>query len=136
MPEFRPTADLTARLGRCHAENRHDNPGMWDEVVEWLLRLGDDYGVNPVVYAVIYVGALPFLLLSLSWLVRTRRRREHVALPALSAAFFFLAPTLYVVVAARNMPVWVYAVLLILTVIGAVMTFRRVRARTRRPNSP
>lgn len=105
---------------------------MWDEVVAWLLRLGDDYGVDPVVYAVIYVGGLPLFLLSLGWLVRTLARREAILLPLLSTAFFFLAPTLYVVIAGRNLPAWVYGVLVLLAVIGAASSVRTIRARVRR----
>lgn len=105
---------------------------MWD-LVDWLLRLGEDYGVDPVIYAVIYVGALPFFLASLAWLVRRLRRRGHLAVPLVLTTFFFLAPTLYVFVAGRNLPAWVYAVLIGLAVIGAVATARKVRSRLREP---
>lgn len=98
----------------------------------WLLRLGDDYGVDPLTYAVIYVGALPFFLLSIAWLVRTLRRRGSIVVPLLSTGFFFLAPTLYIFVAGRDLPAWVYALLVALAAIGAVMTLRRVRADLRR----
>ncbi len=104
---------------------------MVGEAVEWLLRLGDDYGVDPLVYALIWVGSLPLLLLSLAWLVRALRRRQS-AVPALGlAAFFFLAPTLYVLLAGRNLPGWVYALLVGLAVVGAITTIRRVRMQLR-----
>ena len=106
---------------------------MWDEIVAWLLRLGDDYGVDPVVYAVIYVGAAPFFFASLAWLVRRLRRREPIGLAFLSTALFFSAPTLYVLVAGRNLPWWAYGLLIGLAAIGAVVTIRRVRERIRRP---
>jgi len=107
---------------------------MWDEIVAWLLRLGDDYGVDPVVYAVIYVGAGPFFFASLAWLVRRRRRREPIGLALLSTAISFSAPTLYVFVAGRNLPWWVYGLLIGLAAIGAVMTIRSIRERIRRPS--
>jgi hypothetical protein len=108
----------------------------WDEALEWLLGLGDDFGVDPVVYAVIYVGALPFFLLSLGWLVRTLRRRGPITPPLLSTVLFFLAPTLYVFVAGRNLPAWVYVLLVALTLVGAAVTLRRVRARVQRTDGP
>ena len=66
-------------------------------IVNWLLGLGEQYGVDPLVYAMIYVGALPFMLLWLAWLVRRLRRGQPIILPLASAIFFFLAPTLYIV---------------------------------------
>lgn len=105
---------------------------IWDDAIDWLLRLGDDFGVDPVVYAVIYVGALPLFLLSLGWLVRTLRRRGPLARPLLSTVLFFLAPTVYVFVAGRNLPAWVYAVLVALTLMGAAVTLLRIRARVQR----
>jgi peptidoglycan/LPS O-acetylase OafA/YrhL len=101
------------------------------EVIDWILRLGDDYGVDPLVYAVIWVGSLPFFLLSLGWLVQRLRRRAEFVLPLAVTSFFFLAPTLYVFAAGRDLPAWVYALLVGLAVIGAVSTTRRIRRRLR-----
>ena len=104
---------------------------MWEDLLAWLQSLGDEYGVDPVVYAVIYVGAAPFFIASLVWLVRTLRRHGPIGLPLLSTAFFFIAPTLYVLVAGRDLPPWVYAVLIGLAVLGVVMTVRKIREQLR-----
>ena len=42
---------------------------MWEDLVAWLLSLGDEYGVDTLVYAVIYVGAAPLFFGSVAWLV-------------------------------------------------------------------
>jgi peptidoglycan/LPS O-acetylase OafA/YrhL len=104
---------------------------MSEDLLAWLLSLGDEYGVDPVVYAVIYVGAAPLFFASLVWLVSALRRRGPIVLPLLSTAFFFSAPTLYVFVAGRNLPPWVYAVVIGLAVLGVVMTVRRIREQLR-----
>ena len=104
---------------------------MVDRAVEWLGSLGTEYGVDPVVYAILYVGAAPFFFGSLAWLIRRIRRREAVLIPAASAAFFFSLPTLYVLVAGRDLPAWVWLVLIGLGVIGAIPAFRRLRAARR-----
>lgn len=105
---------------------------MVGEAIDWMLRLGDEYGVNPLVYALIWIGSLPLFLVSLAWLVRSLRRREPLMLPLISTGFFFLAPTLYVFAAGRDLPAWVYVLLIALTIVGAVPTIRKVRARLRR----
>ncbi len=102
---------------------------MLDDIGAWLMTLGEDYGVDPVVYAVIYVAAAPLFFLSLAWLVRTLRRRGSIVLPAVSTAVFFAAPTLYVFIAGRDLPGWVYALLVGLGVVGAVTTVRSIRRR-------
>lgn len=107
---------------------------MWDELTRWLTSVADEYGVDPVVYGVIYVGAAPLFFASLAWLVRSIRRRGPIGLPLASTALFFSAPTLYVFLAGRNLPAWVYAILVLLALAGAVATVRRVRGQLRQPN--
>ena len=107
---------------------------MWDDLLAWLGGLGEEYGVDPLVYAVLYVGAAPFFFGSLAWLVRSIRRHDAILGPALSTAFFFSLPTLYVFVAGRNLPWWVYALLIGLAILGAIGAMRRVRDASRRPD--
>jgi peptidoglycan/LPS O-acetylase OafA/YrhL len=104
---------------------------MLDDIGAWLMGLGDEHGVDPVVYAVIYVAAAPLFFLSLAWLVRTLRRRGPILLPAASTALFFAAPTLYVFIVGRDLPGWVYALLIGLGVFGAITTVRSIRRRLR-----
>ena len=105
---------------------------MVDDLLAWLGSLGEDYGVDPLVYAILYIGAAPFFFGSLAWLVRSIRRRDSLLAPALSIAFFFSLPTLYVLVAGRDLPPWVYAVLIVLAIIGAISVMRRVGSALRR----
>ena len=98
----------------------------------WLRSLGEDFGVDPVVYAAIYIGAAPLFLGSAAWLVRSLRRREPTGLPLLSTVFFFSVPTLYIFLAGRNLPAWVYAALVGLAAFGALMTIEAIRRQLRR----
>jgi hypothetical protein len=107
---------------------------MWEDLLAWLGSLGEDYGVDPLIYAILYVGAAPFFFGSLAWLIRSIRRRDSLLGPAISTAFFFSLPTLYVFVAGRNLPSWVYAVLIGLAIIGAISVMRRIGSALRRPD--
>jgi hypothetical protein len=108
---------------------------MWDDLITWLSTLGDAYGVDPVIYAVLYVGSAPLFFGSLAWLVRNLRRRSRIGLPLGSVIVFFSAPTVYVFVAGRDLPAWVYGLLIGLGVFGAITTFRSVRSRLSAPES-
>ena len=120
---------------------------MFDAVREWFFGLGEQYGVNPLVFGAIYVGAIPLFSLSVAWLVRNARRGRSVAVPALAAGFFFVSAYLYLIVAGQNVPWWVYAFVAVLVVGGAWSTVRSVRqkvaaataeeaARSRDPGPP
>jgi len=103
-----------------------------DDLVAWLTGLSEGYGVDPLIYAILYVGSAPFFFGSLAWLIGRLRRRAPILLPALSTSVFFSLPTLYVFVAGRNLPWWIYGVLVVLAVLGAIAAIRRVRAALQR----
>jgi hypothetical protein len=102
---------------------------VWDALREWFLSLGPQYGVDPIVFGAIYVGAIPFFTLSLAWLVRNLRQKKPAALPAFLTGFFFLSAYLYLLVAGQNIPWWVYGAIAALVVFGAWSTLQKVRAR-------
>ena len=111
----------------------HTNAAMWDAIQDWFLSLGTRYGVNPWVFGAIYVGAIPLFTLSVAWLVRRARRRESIVLPALAAGLCFVSAYLYLIVAGRNVPGWVYGVIAVLVAVGAVSAVRKVRRALHEP---
>lgn len=104
-------------------------PRMWEALHDWFLGLGAQYGVDPLIFGLIYVGAIPFFTLSVAWLVRNARRKQSVVLPTLAAGFFFVSAYLYLLVAGRNIPIWVYVLVIGLIVFGAVSAVRSVRKK-------
>lgn len=104
---------------------------MWDAFKEWFLSLGTKYGVNPIIFGVIYVGAIPFFSLSVAWLIRNLRQKKPVVLPVLAASFCFVSAYLYLIFAGKNIPLWVYGFLGVMIVYGVVSTVRKVRKSAR-----
>ncbi len=100
---------------------------MWETFTEWFLSLGDQYGVNPIIFGSIYVGAIPFFTLSIVRLIRNLRRKQSIVLPALSASFFFVSAYLYLFVAGRNIPAWVYGFLAVMMAYGVYATVQKIR---------
>lgn len=98
-------------------------------IKDWFLGLGAEYGVNPIVFGAIYVGAIPFFTLSLGWIVRNHRRKKSIILPAVSAIFFFISSYLYLIIAGENVPWWVYGVVAVLVSVGAYSTVLKIRKR-------
>lgn len=95
----------------------------------WFLSLGSEYGVNPIIFGAIYVGAIPFFSLSIAWLIRNVRRGRSPVVPALCASACFISAYVYLLLAGKNIPAWVYLFLAAMVVFGAYSALKKVRAR-------
>lgn len=102
---------------------------MLESINQWFLSLGAEYGVNPYIFGAIYVGAIPFFLLSIAWLVRRAKAGQSTVLPTMVAGFFFVSAYLYLAIAGRNIPVWVWIFLAVLIVYGAWSSIRDTRKK-------
>jgi hypothetical protein len=104
--------------------------GWWDG----LLAIGRDYGVNPVIFAAIYVGAIPFFFASIAWLVRRRKAGRSTVAPILAAGLCFCSAYLYLAIVGRDIPLWVWLFLAVLILYGVWSTVRDVRRKLRAPD--
>ena len=102
---------------------------MVADLNQWFLSLGEQYGVNPYIFGAIYVGAIPFFLASIAWLVKRARAGRSTVVPTLAAGFFFVSAYLYLAIAGRNIPVWVWIFLAVLVAYGAWSTIRDTRRK-------
>ncbi len=102
---------------------------MIEAATDWFLSLGANYGVNPWIFGAIYVGAIPFFLASVGWIVKNARAGKSTVLPTMLAGFFFVSAYLYLAIAGRNIPVWVWIFLAVLVIYGAVSQVRQTRRK-------
>ncbi|MBC2776908.1 hypothetical protein [Parasphingopyxis marina] len=101
---------------------------MLAAINEWFLGLGADYGVNPYIFGGIYVGAIPFFLATIAWMVRRKRRGQSIAMQVSIAGFLALSSYIYLVIAGRNLAWWVYALLVLLVLYTIWSLVQKVRA--------
>ncbi len=102
---------------------------MFDDFNRWFLSLGAEYGVNPYIFGAIYIGAIPFFLLSIAWLVRNARAGKSTLLPTLAAGFFFVSAYLYLAIVGNNIPVWVWFFIAAMVIYGAWSSIRDTRKK-------
>lgn len=95
----------------------------------WFFGLGERYGVNPIIFGSIYVGAIPLFTLSIAWMMRNYRYGKSIIFPSLAATFFFISAYLYLIIEGENVPWWVYAVVVLMVGYGAWSTYRKVRRK-------
>jgi hypothetical protein len=100
-------------------------------IKEWFLGLGDRYHVDPIIFGSIYVGAIPFFFLSLLWLTSNIKKQKPVVLPVLSSGLCFISAYVYLIIAGRNIPAWVYLVIACLVAYGSYSTFQKIRSKVR-----
>ncbi len=99
------------------------------DLKDWFMGLGEKYNVNPIIFGSIYVGAIPFFFLSLRWVVKRIKQRKSVVIPVLLTGFFFVSAYLYLIIAGRNIPFWVYFFIGAMVVYGLYSTVMKVKGK-------
>ena len=92
---------------------------------------GVQHGVDPLLFALIYVVRLPFLLLSLAVLAQRARRRRGVAPAAVVFLSLGILPYLYVVAFGRGLPLWLETAAIALALLAVLQGARKVRSTLR-----
>ncbi len=103
---------------------------LWETFKEWFLSLGGKYNVNPYIFGGIYIGAIPFFFLCLSWTIKNMRRKKPFVVPLLLTGFFFISAYLYLIIAGKNIPIWVYIFIALLVLYGVYSTFKKIKSKT------
>lgn len=103
--------------------------GLWPAFKEWFFSLGEQYGVNPLVFGSISLGAIPFFWLSVAWLVRNLRQDRSPFLPVVATSLCVLSAYIYLFIAGENLPIWVYALVVGLIGYSAYSTVQTVREK-------
>jgi len=103
----------------------------WETFKEWFLSLGEKYHVNPFIFGGIYLGAIPFFFISLYWTIKNIKKKKSIALPVLLTGFFFISAYLYLIIAGKNIPVWVYVFIGLLVGYGIYSTIKKIKEKTK-----
>ena len=105
---------------------------MIETLLSWrdsIMALGAQYGVNPVIFAAIYIGAIPFFILSTGIAVKRIRAGQSAVLPIMAAGLCFISAYLYLAIVGHGIPVWVWVMLGAIIAYGAWSAVRSFRAK-------
>jgi len=104
---------------------------FWHHITE----IGTRYGVDPLLFAVLYLAHHPLFWGTMTWLAaRVRQKKPSAGVAALGVFFWFL-PYTYVFVFGRGLPWWVYALAVGVIAIGGTHALREIRKRLIRPTA-
>ncbi len=105
-------------------------------MIEWLenawiyiYELGLSHSVNPIIFGVLYIGSIPPYLWSIGWLISSLKNHKPLSIPILTTLFFFILPSLYIVLFGKDVAWWVYGIILILLSYGGFTAYRTVQSK-------
>lgn len=99
------------------------------EAQAWVMGLGAQYGVNPLIFGAIYVGAIPFFILFTGIAIKRLRSGRSAVLPILAAGLCFVSAYIYLAIVGRGIPAWVWGFLGLLIAYGAWNAVKSFRAK-------
>lgn len=102
-----------------------------DQIYNWFMGLGEPYGVNPIIFGSIYVGAIPFFWVAMWWLVKNIRNNRSVAGPVIMACFCAISSYVYLIFAGENVPYWVYVLIVAIILYAIYSTLKTVKQKQR-----
>ena len=106
----------------------------WEVFKNWFLSLGTKYNVNPYIFGSIYLGAIPFFFLCLSWTIKRIRNKKPFVLPLLLTGFCFISAYLYLIIVGKNIPVWVYGFIGLMVAYSVYSTIKKIKGKTKKVN--
>lgn len=108
----------------------------WITFEEWLTTLGEEHGVDPLILGCLYVVSKLSLFTFLGWVVKNIRAKKPFALQLLLAAVSFCVPYTYLIIAGRNISVWVYVFIGTVFLLGIYSIWKKVTEKPALLNEP
>ncbi len=81
---------------------------IFDYLKNWLSQIQKNYGVNPVIFAIIYFGCAPIFWFSIYKIIAGLKNRKvaQVRVFGIILATTIVAPFVYVAIFGHNLPYW------------------------------
>ncbi len=101
---------------------------MIELLTEWIESIRVTYGVNPYIFAGIYIGAIPIFWVGVYWLAKNLKNKKRLSGPILLMMGCAVSSYVYLLIAGENIPLWVYAIIVIM-IIYALFEVRKQAVR-------
>jgi hypothetical protein len=96
----------------------------------WVIELGEKHKVNPLLIGILYLTSKVFFFFFLGWVLKNLKAKKPFYIPLLFASASFSLPYLYLVIAGRNIPVWVYLFIGCMFLYGAFSIWKKITAKS------
>lgn len=102
---------------------------IWEAIKDYYISLGENYKVDPVIFLAIHVIATPLFVATVAWIVRNYRSKKSLVLPVLIATLVFNAANIYLVIAGRYIPWWIYSILASTTIVSGYFSIKKIKKK-------
>lgn len=103
----------------------------WLIFKDWFLSFGGRYNVNPYIFGAIYLGAIPFFFFFLKQTILKIKQRKAFLAPLIFTGLSFISAYLYLIIAGKNIPLWVYVFIGIMVVYSVYSTVNKIKSKTK-----
>jgi hypothetical protein len=93
---------------------------------DWVISLGEKHEVDPLILGSLYLVSKLCFFSFLGWTLKTLRAKKPILMPLLFASVSFSIPYLYLIIAGRNISVWVYIFIGAMFIYGAFSIWKKV----------
>ncbi len=101
----------------------------WESIKNYYIVLGQRYEVDPLLFVGIHIIATPLFAAAAWWIIYNKKKKRSIVLPGIVAAFIFNAANIYLVIWGRNIPWWIYAIVITLTIISTYFSVKRIKKK-------
>ncbi len=93
------------------------------------MKIHQDYGVNPIIFAIIYFGGAPFFWFSIYKIISGLKNKNitQVRIFAVILGITIIAPFVYVAIFGHNVPYWFWIFAAIIIIYAIYNAFRRIK---------
>jgi hypothetical protein len=99
---------------------------MFDQWISQALALGAQYNVNPLLFAIIYLGGIPLFFGVSAWMAYRFKHKQSITWQVILLGYLLIQPYLYVIIFGQGVPIWVYAAIIALIGGGALSLRKKI----------
>ena len=97
---------------------------------DWIISLGEKHDVDPLLFGCLYLVSKLCFFTSLGWALKNLKTKKPIFIPLILACISFSLPYLYLVIAGRNISVWVYLFIGLMFTYGGFSIWKKITAKT------
>lgn len=96
-------------------------------IKEWIIALGEKHEVDPLLLGCLYLVSKVSFVFFIGWAIKNLKAKKAIMMPLLLASVSFSIPYLYLVIAGRNIPVWVYVFIVLVFMYGGYNIWKKLK---------
>jgi len=97
---------------------------------DWIIGLGEKHEVDPFLIGGLYLASKVLFFFFIGWVLKNLKAKRPFFLPLVFASVSFSLPYLYLVIAGRNISIWVYLFIGLMFLYGGFSIWKRITARS------